>query len=60
VKYAGWPQGGFANPVVAGMHPDPSICRVGADYYLACSSFEYFPGVPILHSRDLVLGFAVR
>jgi xylan 1,4-beta-xylosidase len=36
------------------MHPDPSICRVGRDVYLACSSFEYFPGVPIFHSRDLV------
>ena len=44
----------FANPVIPGMHPDPSICRVGEDYYLACSSFEYFPGVPIFHSRDLV------
>jgi hypothetical protein len=45
--------GTFTNPVVAGFHPDPSICRVGPDYYLACSSFEYFPGVPIFHSRDL-------
>ena len=44
----------FANPVLSGMHPDPSICRVGDDFYLACSSFEYFPGVPIFHSRDLV------
>jgi xylan 1,4-beta-xylosidase len=44
----------FANPVIPGMHPDPSICRVGDDYYLVCSSFEYFPGVPIFHSRDLV------
>ncbi|GAB3891123.1 glycoside hydrolase family 43 protein [Kibdelosporangium lantanae] len=42
------------NPVITGFHPDPSICRVGADYYLACSSFEYFPGVPLFHSRDLV------
>src|SRR5262249_47750636 len=50
----GWPARTFAHPVVAGMHPDPSICRVADDYYLACSSFEYFPGVPILHSRDLV------
>ncbi|HET6856418.1 MAG TPA: family 43 glycosylhydrolase, partial [Streptomyces sp.] len=41
-------------PVLAGFHPDPSVCRVGADYYLVCSSFEYFPGVPIFHSRDLV------
>jgi alpha-N-arabinofuranosidase len=36
------------------MHPDPTICRVGRDFYLACSSFEYFPGVPVFHSRDLV------
>lgn len=36
------------------MHPDPSICRVGDDYYLVNSSFEYFPGVPVFHSRDLV------
>jgi len=43
-----------ANPVIPGFHPDPSVCRVGADYYLACSSFEYFPGVPLFHSRDLV------
>ncbi|NUP53905.1 MAG: glycoside hydrolase family 43 protein [Catenulispora sp.] len=42
------------NPVLSGFHPDPSICRVGEDYYLVCSSFEYFPGVPIFHSRDLV------
>ena len=46
--------GFFSNPVIGGMHPDPSVCRVGEDYYLACSSFEYFPGVPIFHSRDLV------
>ncbi|GAA2318992.1 glycoside hydrolase family 43 protein [Nonomuraea roseoviolacea subsp. roseoviolacea] len=44
----------YANPVIPGFHPDPSVCRVGDDYYLVCSSFEYFPGVPILHSRDLV------
>jgi alpha-N-arabinofuranosidase len=43
-----------ANPVLPGFHPDPSICRVGDDYYLACSSFEYFPGIPIFRSRDLV------
>ncbi|MBZ3901202.1 MULTISPECIES: glycoside hydrolase family 43 protein [Streptomyces] len=43
-----------SNPVIPGFYPDPSICRAGDDYYLACSSFEYFPGVPILHSRDLV------
>ncbi|MGQ4382558.1 glycoside hydrolase family 43 protein [Streptomyces sp. SAS_270] len=44
----------FAGPVVPGFHPDPSVCRVGDDYYLACSSFEYFPGIPLFHSRDLV------
>ncbi|WP_458248943.1 glycoside hydrolase family 43 protein [Streptomyces sp. MAI_2237] len=43
-----------SNPVIPGFHPDPSVCRVGEDYYLACSSFEYFPGVPVFHSRDLV------
>jgi xylan 1,4-beta-xylosidase len=42
------------NPIVPGFHPDPSICRVGDDYYLVTSSFEYVPGVPIFHSRDLV------
>jgi beta-xylosidase len=46
--------GVVTNPVLPGFHPDPSICRVGADYYLVCSSFEYFPGVPVFHSRDLV------
>jgi alpha-N-arabinofuranosidase len=43
----------YQNPIVPGYHPDPSICRVGEDYYLVNSSFEYFPGVPIYHSRDL-------
>ncbi|MEV4315045.1 glycoside hydrolase family 43 protein [Actinocrispum sp. NPDC049592] len=45
---------GFSNPVVPGFHPDPSVCRAGDDYYLVCSSFEYFPGLPVFHSRDLV------
>jgi alpha-N-arabinofuranosidase len=44
----------FRNPVLRGYHADPTICRVGDDYYLATSSSEYFPGVPIYHSRDLV------
>ena len=44
----------FSNPIIPGYHPDPSICRVGDDYYLANSSFEYFPGVPLFHSRDLI------
>jgi beta-xylosidase len=42
-----------SNPVIPGFHPDPSVCRVGGDYFLACSSFEYFPGVPVFHSTDL-------
>jgi len=42
-----------ANPVIPGFYPDPSICKTGEDYYLACSSFECFPGVPIFRSRDL-------
>lgn len=45
---------GFKNPVIPGFYPDPSICRVGSDYYLVNSSFEYFPGVPIWHSTDMV------
>lgn len=44
----------YQNPVITGFYPDPSICRVGEDYYLVTSSFEYFPGVPIFHSRDLI------
>ncbi|MEU1476705.1 glycoside hydrolase family 43 protein [Streptomyces sp. NPDC005760] len=44
----------FSNPVLAGSHPDPSICRVGEDYYLVTSSFAFHPGIPVLHSRDLV------
>lgn len=42
-----------ANPILTGFYPDPSICRVGEDFYLVNSSFAYFPGVPIFHSRDL-------
>jgi len=41
-------------PIIAGFHPDPSICRVGKDYFLVNSSFEYAPGVPIFTSRDLL------
>lgn len=44
----------FRNPILQGCYPDPSICRVGEDYYLVTSTFEYFPGLPIFHSRDLV------
>ncbi|HEY1607310.1 MAG TPA: glycoside hydrolase family 43 protein [Allosphingosinicella sp.] len=42
------------NPILRGFNPDPSIVRVGADYYIATSTFEWFPGVRIHHSRDLV------
>lgn len=44
----------YTNPIIPGFHPDPSVCRVGEDYYLVNSSFEYFPGVPIYHSKDLM------
>ena len=44
----------YTNPIIPGFHPDPSVCRVGGDYYLVTSSFEYFPGVPIFHSSDIV------
>jgi|SRR5579859_1079053 len=42
------------NPILPGFYPDPSVCRVGDDYYLVTSSFEYFPGVPLFHSKDLI------
>jgi xylan 1,4-beta-xylosidase len=44
----------IVNPVLRGFNPDPSICRAGEDYYIVNSTFEWFPGVPIYHSRDLV------
>ena len=43
----------YENPIIPGFYPDPSICRVGEDYYIVNSSFEFFPGVPLWHSRDL-------
>ena len=45
---------GYSNPVIPGFHPDPSVCKAGDDYYLVNSSFQYFPGVPLFHSKDLV------
>lgn len=45
---------GFKNPILPGFHPDPSVCCVGDDYYLINSSFQYFPAVPIYHSKDLI------
>ena len=44
----------YRNPVIPGFHPDPSVVRVGDDFFLVTSSFEFFPGVPIFTSRDLV------
>lgn len=41
------------NPIIPGFYPDPSICRVGEDFYLVCSSFELCPGIPLFHSKDL-------
>lgn len=44
----------YTNPILTGFYPDPSICRVGDDYYLVNSTFAYFPGIPVFHSKDLV------
>ena len=44
----------YKNPIISGFYPDPSICRVGDDYYMVNSSFEWYPGMPIHHSKDLV------
>ncbi len=44
----------YNNPILKGMNPDPSICRVGDNYYLVTSSFGFFPGLPIYQSKDLV------
>lgn len=44
----------FTNPVLSGFASDPSVCRSGSDYYLVTSTFEYLPGLPVYHSRDLV------
>lgn len=53
----------YFNPVLAGFHPDPSVCRKGDDYFLVNSSFAFYPSIPIFHSRDLVhwrqLGFVL-
>lgn len=62
VAYSGTPDaesltagpGDFANPVLPGFQPDPSIVRVDDDYYLVNSTFSWFPGLPIYHSRDLI------
>lgn len=46
--------GEYRNPVLQGFYPDPSVLRVGADFYLVNSTFGWFPGIPVFHSRDLV------
>ena len=48
------PQTQYLNPVISGTNPDPAICRKGDDFYMANSSFVYWPGIPVWHSRDLV------
>lgn len=54
--YKDYPLGAdeFYNPILQGCYPDPAITRKGDDYYMVCSSFAMFPGVPIFHSKDLV------
>lgn len=44
----------YTNPVVKGFYPDPSVCNANGKYYMVCSSFQYFPGVPLFESADLV------
>ena len=46
--------GEYGNPILQGFYPDPSITRVGDDYFLVTSTFTWFPGIPVFHSRDLV------
>lgn len=44
----------YKNPVIKGFYPDPSVCKANGKYYMVCSSFQYFPGVPLFESDDLV------
>ena len=46
--------GTYRNPIVRGGYPDPSVCRDDTGFYLVNSTFEYFPGLPVHHSTDLV------
>ena len=39
----------YKNPVLKGFYPDPSVCYANGRYYMVCSSFQYFPGVPLFH-----------
>lgn len=54
----------FQNPILAGYYPDPSICKAGDDYYIVNSSFAYYPGLPLFHSKDLLnweqIGYAMN
>ncbi len=50
----------WRNPILPGWYSDPSVCRTGEDYWLVTSTFGYFPGVPLFHSRDLVNWELVR
>src|SRR5262245_32413826 len=49
-----WIYAMIQNPILPGFNPDPSIVRVGEGFYIATSTFEWYPGVQIHHSRDLV------
>lgn len=44
----------YKNPIIPGFYPDPSICKAGEMYYIVCSSFQYFPGIPLFESKDLI------
>ena len=46
----------YINPILPGSYPDPSICKVGDEFFIVNSSFEYFPGLPIHKSKDLLTG----
>ena len=54
----------YTNPILKGDYSDPDVIRVGEDYYMISSSFTYFPGIPVLHSKDLVhwehIGYAAQ
>jgi len=44
----------YNNPVIKGFYPEPSVCKVEDNYYLVCSSMQYFPGVPLFESKHLI------
>lgn len=54
----------YLNPIISGFYPDPSVCRKGDDFYMVHSTFSYYPGIPIFHSKDLVnwkqIGFVLN